>query len=77
MPKSSLPVGEPRHGGPRSARDRFDEVPRAVGRVGAHRAENPGMNVWIVLLWSFVGTTTLFIAGTFGALVLMGRIALP
>jgi hypothetical protein len=61
----------------RPFRDRFDDVPRSVSRVGAHRAESPGMNVWVVLLWSFVGTLTLFITGTFGALVLMGRNALP
>ena len=36
------------------SRDRFDDVPRSSGRVGAHRAEAPGMNGWVVLLWSFV-----------------------
>ncbi|MEV8168596.1 LytR C-terminal domain-containing protein [Microbacterium paraoxydans] len=57
-------------------RDRFDEVPRSTGRVGAHRAEAPGMNGWVVLLWSFVAALVLIIAGIFGALVVMGRIDL-
>ncbi|MFD6815298.1 LytR C-terminal domain-containing protein [Microbacterium sp. NPDC060132] len=58
------------------SRDRFDDVPRASGRVGAHRAEAPGMNGWVVLLWSFVAALVLIIAGIFGSLVVMGRIEL-
>ena len=57
-------------------RDRFDDVPRSSGRVGAHRAEAPGMNGWIVLLWSFVAALVLIIGGIFGSLVVMGRITL-
>ncbi|MFT4157596.1 MAG: LytR C-terminal domain-containing protein [Microbacterium sp.] len=57
-------------------RDRFDEVPRSTGRVGAHRAEAPGMNGWVVLLWSFVAALVLIIGGIFGSLVFMGRITL-
>ncbi|MFJ4222618.1 LytR C-terminal domain-containing protein [Microbacterium sp. NPDC089695] len=57
-------------------RDRFDDVPRSSGRVGAHRAEAPGMNGWIVLLWSFVAALVLIIGGIFGSLVVMGRISL-
>ncbi|WP_308211579.1 LytR C-terminal domain-containing protein [Microbacterium hydrocarbonoxydans] len=57
-------------------RDRFDDVPRTSGRVGAHRAEAPGMNGWIVLLWSFVAALVLIIGGIFGSLVVMGRISL-
>ncbi|WP_308194312.1 LytR C-terminal domain-containing protein [Microbacterium croceum] len=57
-------------------RDRFDDVPRTSGRVGAHRAEAPGMNGWVVLLWSFVAALVLIIAGIFGSLVVMGRIDL-
>ncbi|WP_435746507.1 LytR C-terminal domain-containing protein [Microbacterium sp. PMB16] len=57
-------------------RDRFDDVPRSSGRVGAHRAEAPGMNGWVVLLWSFVAALVLIIAGIFGALVVMDRITL-
>ncbi|WP_045255854.1 LytR C-terminal domain-containing protein [Microbacterium hydrocarbonoxydans] len=57
-------------------RDRFDDVPRSTGRVGAHRAEVPGMNGWVVLLWSFVAALVLIIGGIFGSLVVMGRISL-
>ncbi|MFS0854644.1 LytR C-terminal domain-containing protein [Microbacterium sp. 179-I 3D4 NHS] len=57
-------------------RDRFDDVPRTSGRVGAHRAEAPGMNGWVVLLWSFVAALVLIIVGIFGSLVVMGRISL-
>ncbi|MFJ2542859.1 LytR C-terminal domain-containing protein [Microbacterium sp. NPDC087589] len=58
------------------SRDRFDDVPRSSGRVGAHRAEAPGMNGWVVLLWSFVAALVLIIGGIFGSLVVMGRISL-
>lgn len=44
--------------------------------MGAHRAEAPGMNGWIVLLWSFVAALVLIIGGIFGSLVVMGRISL-
>jgi hypothetical protein len=57
-------------------KDRFDEVPRATGRVGAHRAEAPGMNGWLVLLWAFVSALVLIVAGIFVALLMMGRITL-
>ncbi|WP_308162128.1 MULTISPECIES: LytR C-terminal domain-containing protein [Microbacterium] len=57
-------------------RDRFDDAPRTSGRVGAHRAEAPGMNGWVVLLWSFVAALVLIIAGIFGSLVVMGRVSL-
>ncbi|WP_235563130.1 LytR C-terminal domain-containing protein [Microbacterium sp. Root322] len=58
------------------SRDRFDDVPRSSGRVGAHRAEAPGMNGWVVLLWSFVAALVLIIGGIFGSLVVMGRVSL-
>ncbi|MGW8484545.1 LytR C-terminal domain-containing protein [Microbacterium sp. NPDC055903] len=57
-------------------RDRFDDVPRTSGRVGAHRAENPGGNGWMVLLWAVVAALVLLVAGIFGTLVVMGRISL-
>ncbi|WP_336297683.1 LytR C-terminal domain-containing protein [Microbacterium sp. EF45047] len=57
-------------------RDRFDEVPRSTGRVGAHRAEAPGMNGWIVLLWSAAAALVLIVGGIFASLVVMGRIDL-
>ncbi|MER7447834.1 MULTISPECIES: LytR C-terminal domain-containing protein [unclassified Microbacterium] len=58
------------------SRDRFDDVPRSSGRVGAHRAEAPGMNGWVVLLWSFVAALVLIIGGIFGSLLVMGRISI-
>lgn len=55
-------------------RDRFDDVPRDKGRVGAHRAEHPSMRGWTTLLWASVAAVVLFAAGVFGTLVAMGRI---
>jgi len=56
--------------------DRFDDVPHATGRVGAHRAEQPGMNALVVLLWSAAVALVLIVIGIFVALVMMGRITL-
>ncbi|MFD5226657.1 LytR C-terminal domain-containing protein [Microbacterium sp. NPDC058342] len=56
--------------------DRFDDVPRDSGRVGAHRAEQPGINGPIALLWSAAVAVVLIAVGIFVALVLMGRIEL-
>jgi len=61
---------------PQPVKDRFDEVARDSGRVGAHRAEAPGMNGWVVLLWSFVAALVLIVVGIFVALLMMGRITL-
>ncbi|MDR6868919.1 hypothetical protein J2Y69_003545 [Microbacterium resistens] len=60
---------------PTPVRDRFDDVPRTEGRVGAHRAESPGMNGWVVLLWSVVAALILAAGGIFGAMVSMGQIS--
>ncbi|MBN9157454.1 MULTISPECIES: LytR C-terminal domain-containing protein [unclassified Microbacterium] len=60
---------------PESARDRFDEIPHAQGRVGAHRAENPGMRGWFVLLWAAVATVVLIAVGIFAAMLAMGKIS--
>jgi len=57
-------------------RDRFDDLPDASGRVGAHRAENPRLRGWIVFLWAAVATLVLIIAGIFATLVVSGRISL-
>lgn len=54
--------------------DRFDDIPRASGRVGAHRAEQPGINGPITLLWSAAVALVLIAIGIFISLVLMGRI---
>ncbi|MHC2998766.1 LytR C-terminal domain-containing protein [Microbacterium sp. HJ5] len=56
-------------------RDRFDDLPDA-GRVGAHRAENPRMRGWVVLLWAALATIVLIVVGIFGTLLVSGRIEL-
>lgn len=60
---------------PEPARDRFDAVPHTQGRVGAHRAENPGMRGWFVLLWAALATAALIAIGIFGAMIAMGKIS--
>lgn len=64
MPKTSYP------------RDRFDDLPEDVGRVGAHRAEQPRMRAGIVLFWAALATVILIAAGIFGTFVVSGRIVL-
>lgn len=61
---------------PKSPHDRFDDIPRSSGRVGAHRAEQPGINGPITLLWSAAAALVLIVVGIFISLVLMGRIHL-
>jgi hypothetical protein len=56
-------------------RDRFDDLPEE-GRVGAHRAENPRMRGWVVLLWAALATIVLVAVGIFGTLLAAGRIEL-
>ena len=56
-------------------RDRFDDVPE-TDRVGAHRAENPRMRGWVVLLWAALATVVLIAVGIFGTLLASGRIEL-
>lgn len=63
MPKTTFP------------RDRFDDLPDA-DRVGAHRAENPRMRGWVVLLWAALATIVLIALGIFGTLLASGRIEL-
>jgi hypothetical protein len=56
-------------------RDRFDDL-EETGRVGAHRAENPRMRGWVVLLWAAIATVVLVVIGIFGTLLASGRIEL-
>ncbi|MDE0547117.1 LytR C-terminal domain-containing protein [Microbacterium sp. C7(2022)] len=63
MPQSTLP------------KDRFDDLPDS-GRVGAHRAENPHMRGWVVLLWAALATIVLIVLGIFATLIASGRIEL-
>lgn len=60
---------------PKFVPDRFDTVPRAAGRVGAHRAENPKMNGWVALLWAVASVLVLTLVGIFIALIMTGRIS--
>ncbi|BDV31308.1 LytR C-terminal domain-containing protein [Microbacterium terricola] len=57
-------------------RDRFDDLPADAGRIGAHRAENPRMNGWVVMIWAVVATVVLVAAGILGTLLATGRIDL-
>ena len=45
-----------------------------MDRVGAHRAENPRMRGWVVLLWAALATVVLIAIGIFGTLLASGRI---
>lgn len=60
----------------KSPHDRFDDIPRTSGRVGAHRAAQPGINGPIALLWSAAVALVLIVIGIFVSMVLMGRIDL-
>lgn len=57
-------------------RDRFDDLAQDTGRVGAHRAEQPRMRAWVVLLWALFATLVLIAVGIFATLVISGRITL-
>ena len=53
------------------ARDRFDDVPRRRGRIGAHRAEHPHSRAIVVILWVVLAVVVLLAAGTVGFLTLL------
>lgn len=57
-------------------KDRFDDLPADLQRIGAHRAEQPRMRGSVVLLWSAVAAVVLIAVGIFGTLVATGRISL-
>jgi hypothetical protein len=57
-------------------RDRFDDIPSDSGRIGAHRAEQPHMHRWVILLWAIAATVVLTLVGIFGTLLVSGRIDL-
>ncbi|MFT4051235.1 MAG: LytR C-terminal domain-containing protein [Microbacterium sp.] len=64
MPQTSAP------------KDRFDELPEDGRRLGAHRAENPGVRAGAVLLWAAVATVVLVVVGVAGTMFATGRITL-
>lgn len=56
------------------AKDRFDEVPADLKRVGAHRAPvRPGRG-WFVFLWAALATVVLVAAGILGLTLLGDRV---
>ncbi|HYI50226.1 MAG TPA: LytR C-terminal domain-containing protein [Microbacterium sp.] len=57
-------------------RDRFDDLPADADRVGAHRAENPRMRGWVVLMWAILATIVLIAVGIFGTLLVTGRVVI-
>lgn len=57
-------------------KDRFDELPADLARVGAHRAENPRLRAGVLLFWSAVAVLVLVAVGIFGTLLVTGRISL-
>lgn len=64
MPKTTYP------------KDRFDDLPADVARIGVHRAENPRMRVGVIVMWSAIATIVLVAVGVFGTLLATGRIPL-
>ena len=55
------------------AKDRFDDIPDDLKRVGAHRAPAQGKG-WVLFLWAAVATVILVAAGLIGLFVLGDRV---
>ena len=55
-------------------RDRFDEIPDDLTRVGAHRAPRPRGRGWIAVGWAVLATLVLVGAGIFGLSLVNGSI---
>lgn len=64
MPKTSYP------------RDRFDDLPDDISRVGVHRAEQPRMRAGVVFFVAALATVVLTAGGIFGMMIISGRIVL-
>lgn len=56
-------------------RDRFDDVPADLARVGAHRAPRPANRAFVVFAWAALATGVLVGAGVLGLGAIEGRIA--
>ena len=56
-------------------RDRFDEIPDDLTRVGAHRGPRPKGRGWIAVGWAVLATLVLVGAGIFGLSVVNGSIS--
>lgn len=63
MPKTTYP------------KDRFDDLPSDVTRIGVHRAENPRLRGGVVIMWSAIATILLIAVGVFGTMLATGRIS--
>lgn len=46
-------------------RDRFDEIPATLGRVGAHRAPRSPRGVWISVAWAALASGLLVVLGLY------------
>ena len=58
-------------------RDRFDDIPSDVDRVGAHRAPRKPGRGWIAFAWAVVATAVLVVAGLFGLSLVNPNFELP
>lgn len=58
-------------------RDRFDELPTDVDRVGAHRAPRKRGRGWIAFAWAVLATAVLVVAGLFALSAFDPRFQLP
>lgn len=56
-------------------RDRFDDVPDGLQRVGAHRAPRPKGRGWIAVGWAALAVIVLVGAGIFGLSLVSGSIS--
>ena len=56
-------------------RDRFDDIPGDLHRVGAHRAPRPKSRRWIAVGWAALATVVLIGAGIFGLSLVSGSIS--
>ncbi|MBN9140916.1 MAG: LytR C-terminal domain-containing protein [Micrococcales bacterium] len=58
-------------------RDRFDDIPTDVDRVGAHRTPRKRGRGWIAFAWAVLATAVLVVAGLFALSTLDSRFELP
>lgn len=63
----------------RYPKDRFDDLPRKLDRVGAHRAAAAKRSGWVAVWWALAATILLIAVGVVGLFVLNDRLdfALP
>ena len=58
-------------------RDRFDDIPTDVDRVGAHRAPRKRGRGWIAFAWAVLATAVLVVVGLFALSAFDPRFELP